>query len=124
VEVLDMGYSDHLAQYVCMKPFQVQKGKKMMYIRQFTNSNMDYFKYLISDEKWTEAIESYEPNNSFMLFKNILIYYSNIAFPVKKNVVKANNIIQRWITKGLIVSRNKLRILRMMKECNVYLGNI
>ena len=119
-----MGYSDHLAQYVCMKPFQVQEGQKMMYIRQFTNSNMDYFKYLICDEKWTEAIESYEPNNSFMLFKNILIYYSNIAFPVKKNVVKANNIIQRWITKGLIVSRNKLRILRMMKECNVYLGNI
>ena len=85
-----MGYSDHLAQYVCMKPFQVQNGQKMMYtrIRQFTNSNMDYFKYLISDEKWTEAIESYEPNNSFMLFTNIFIYYSNIAFPVKKNVDK------------------------------------
>ena len=28
VEVLDMGYSDHLAQYVCMKPFQVQEGQK------------------------------------------------------------------------------------------------
>ena len=107
-----MGYSDHLAQYVCMKPFQVQEGQKMMYIRQFTNSNMHYFKYLICDEKWTEATELYEPNNSFILFINICIYYFNIAFRVKKNEVKANNIIQRWITKGLIVSRNKLRILQ------------
>jgi len=51
VEVLDMGYSDHLAQYVCMKAFQVQEGPKMMYNRQFTNTNMDYFKYLMWDKK-------------------------------------------------------------------------
>jgi len=31
VEVLDMGYSDHSAQYVCMKVNKVQEGPKMMY---------------------------------------------------------------------------------------------
>jgi len=83
---------------------------------------MDYFKYLICDEKWTEAIESYEPNNSFTLLINIFIYHFNIAFPVKKNEVKANNIIQRWITKGLIVSRNKLQILRKIKRTQCLSG--
>jgi len=122
VEVLDMGYCDHLAQYVCMKAFQKQEGPKMMYNRQFTNTNMDYFKYLMWDEKWSETMESYEPNKSFMLFMNTFIYYFNIAFPINKNEVKSNYIIQRWIIKGLIVSRNKLRILRKIKRKQCLFG--
>jgi hypothetical protein len=115
VEVLDMGYSDHLAQYVCMKSSQVQKEPNMMYKRHFTSRNVDYFKYLMCEEKWTEAIESYELNSCFLSFINTFSYYFNVAFPVKKHEVKANYIAQRWITKGLIVSRNKLRILRKIK---------
>ena len=87
----------------------------MLYKRQFSNMNMDYFKYLMCDEKWIEAIESHELNGSFMSFINTFIYYFNVAFPVKKQEVKANGIVQRWITKGLIVSRNKLRIHRKLK---------
>ena len=111
VEVKDMGYFDHLAQYVCMKSSQIQYVPIMMYKRHFSNMNMDYFKYLMCDKKWIEAIESHELNGSFMSFINTFIYYFNVAFPVKKHEVKANGILQRWITKGLIVSRNKLRIL-------------
>jgi len=116
VEVLDMGYSDHLGQYVCMKSVQEQMGPIRMYKRQFTNMNTDYFKYLICDEKWIETIESDYPNSSFMLFKNTFIYYFDVAFPVKKIKAKTNYITQRWNTKGLIVSRNKLRILRKIKR--------
>jgi len=116
VEMLDMGYSDHLAQYVCMKSFQVKEGPKMMYNRQFTNTNMDYFKYLMWDEKWSETMECYEPNNPFMLFMNTFIYYFNIAIPIKKNEVKSTCVAQRWITKDPIVSRNKLRILCKIKR--------
>jgi hypothetical protein len=116
VEVLDMGYSDHLAQYVCMKSSQVQKGPNMMYERLFTSMNVDYFKHLMCDKKWTETIESYELNSCFLSFINTFSYYFNVAFPVKKYEVKANYIAQRWITKGLIVSRNKLCILRKIKR--------
>ena len=84
VEVKDMGYSDHLAEYVCMKSSQVQNVPIMLYKRQFSNMNMDYFKYLMCDEKWIEAIESHELNGSFMSFINTFIYYFNVAFPVKK----------------------------------------
>ena len=50
-----------------------------------------------------------------MLFMNTFTYYFNIAFPIE-NEVKSKYIVQRWVTKGLIVSRNKLRILRKIKR--------
>jgi hypothetical protein len=40
-------------------------------------------------------------------------YYFNIAFPVKATYVK-ESIVNKWITKGIIVSRNRLRLL-----CNI-----
>jgi hypothetical protein len=116
VEVLDMGYSDHLAQYVCMKLHKAQEGPKRMYKRQFTNTNADYFKHLMNDEKWMEVFESDDPNSSFMTFINIFIYYFNVAFPVKKVEIRVNYMTHRWITKGLTVSRNKLRTLREIKR--------
>ena len=40
-------------------------------------------------------------------------YYFNIAFPVKVTYVKEST-VNKWITKGIIVSRNRLRLL-----CNI-----
>jgi len=37
-------------------------------------------------------------------------YYFNTAFPVKESIVN------KWITKGIIVSRNKLRLLYNIKR--------
>jgi hypothetical protein len=116
VEVLDMGYSDHLAQYVCMKLHKAQEGPNRIYKRQFTNTNVEYLKHLLYDEKWMEVVESDEPNSSFMSFINIFTYYFNVAFPVEIVEARANHRTQRWITKGLIVSRNKLRTLREIKR--------
>jgi hypothetical protein len=88
VEVLDMGYSDHLAQYVCMKPCHEPNESTMMYNRQFTNLNIDYFQFLICDEKWTETSELQEPNSSFRSFLNTFTHYFNVAFPMKKHKIK------------------------------------
>jgi hypothetical protein len=40
-------------------------------------------------------------------------YYFNIAFPVKATHVK-ESVVNKWITKGITVSRNRLRLL-----CNI-----
>jgi len=115
-EVLDMGYSDRLAQYVGMKVNKVQEGPIMMYKRQFTSTNMDHFRYVMYEEKWKEVVKANELNISFVLFMNIFMHYFNVAFPVNKVKIKMNYMVQRWITKGLIVSRNKLCILRKIKR--------
>lgn len=56
-----------------------------MYNRQYTDMNIDYFKYPIQDEIWSETIESQELNSSFTSFLNTFIYYFNVAFP-KRNI--------------------------------------
>jgi hypothetical protein len=42
-------------------------------------------------------------------------YHFNIAFPVKAMYVK-ESIVNKWITKGIIVSRTRLRLLYNMRR--------
>jgi len=73
------------------------------------------FKYLIQEETWNEVLKCNEPNNSFKQFMNTFTYYFNTAFPIK--VKFENNFTEnKWITKGLIISRNKLRLLHNIKR--------
>jgi len=58
---------------------------------------------------------SSEPNISFNIFMDTFRYYFNTAFPIKATYVK-ESIVNKWITKGIIVSRNKLRLLYNMKD--------
>jgi len=37
---------------------------------------------------------------------DIFCYYFNIEFPVKVTYIK-ESVVNKWITKGIIVSRNK-----------------
>ena len=102
IEILDMGYSDHLAQFLCMKSKKLPKGPLRTYTRHFTDNKVEEFKYLIQEETWNEVLECNEPNNSFKQFMNTFTYYFNTAFSIK--VKFENNFTEnKWITKGLII---------------------
>ena len=58
---------------------------------------------------------SNEPNTSFNIFVDTFRYYFNIAFPIKATYVK-ESVVNKWITKGIVVSRNKLRLLYNIKR--------
>jgi len=58
---------------------------------------------------------SNEPNTSFNIFMDTFRYYFNIAFPIKATYVK-ESVVNKWITKGIVVSRNKLRLLYNIKR--------
>jgi hypothetical protein len=58
---------------------------------------------------------SNEPNTSFNIFMDTFRYYFNIAFPVRAIYVK-ESIVNKWITKGITVSRNKLRLFNNIKR--------
>jgi len=70
---------------------------------------------LLQKEKRDEVSASSEPNISFNIFTDTFRYCFNIAFPVKVTYVK-ESIVNKWITKGIIVSRNKPRILHNIKD--------
>jgi len=70
---------------------------------------------LLQKEKWDEVSASNEPNTSFNIFMDTFCYYFNIVFPIKVTYVK-ESIVNKWITKGIIVSRNRLRLLYNIKR--------
>jgi hypothetical protein len=116
---LDLGYSDYLAQLLYIKLKNLLKGPITTYKRFFTGKNVEQFQYLLQIEKWDEVSASNEPNTSFNIFTDTFRYYFNIdtfryyfniAFPVKATYVK-ESIVNKWITKGIIVSKNRLRLL-------------
>jgi len=106
---LDLGYSDHLAQLLHIKSKTLLKGPITTYKRFFMDKNVEEFQYLLQKEKLDEVFASIETNTSFNNFMDTFCYYLNIAFPVKATYVK-ESIVNKWITKGIIVSRNRLRL--------------
>ena len=79
------------------------------------DKNVEEFQYLLQKEKWDEVYASIEPNTSFNIFMDIFCCYFNIEFPVKVTYIK-ESVVNKWITKGIIVSQNKQRLLYNIKR--------
>jgi hypothetical protein len=90
----------------------------------FTDKNVEEFQYLLQKEKWDEVSASNEPNTSFNIFMDTFRYYFNIVFHIEVTYVK-ESIVNKWITKGIIVSRHKLRLLDNIKRStNLPMGSL
>ena len=68
------------------------------------------FSIYFKTQKWDEVSASNEPNISLNIFMDTFRYYCTIVFPLKATYVK-KSIVNKWITKGIIVSRIKLRLI-------------
>jgi hypothetical protein len=112
---IDLGYSDHLAQLLYIKTKDVQNETIGTYKRHFKEENVKGFQYLLQSENWSEVLAAKEVNVSFNIFMDIVSYYFNTAFPLKVTYNK-DPIVKKWITKGIMVSRNKLRVLNNIKR--------
>jgi len=85
------------------------------YKRHFKEENVEEFQYLLQRENWSEVLTSDETHVSFNIFMDIISYYFNIAFPLKVTYIKGTT-VKKWITKGIMISRNKLRALNNIKR--------
>jgi hypothetical protein len=69
---------------------------------------------LLSNESWNEVFNHSDVNPSLKAFLDIFLYCFDIAFPHKR--VKLREVInKRWLSKGLIVSSNRMHILNNLK---------
>jgi len=105
----NLGYSDHLVQLLYIKARDPIESPISRYKRLFTEKNTEEFQYSLHKENWNEVTTLGEPNSSFNIFMDTFRYYFNTAFPLKTTHVN-NSMINTWITKGIIKSRNKLRL--------------
>jgi len=112
--VVDLGFSDHLAQIVKIKTGKGNRRTKIVVRRQLTNHGIEELKNLLSNESWNEVFNHSDVNSSLKAFFYIFLYYFGIAFPYKR--VKLKEIVnKRWLSKGLIVSSKRMQILNNQK---------
>ena len=105
--VIDLGFSDHLAQIVRIN---IGKGSrtKIVVRRQVTNKSTEELKNLLSKESWNEVFNHSDVNSTFKAFLDIFLCCFDIGFPYKS--IKLREIInKRWFSKGLIVSSKRCK---------------
>jgi hypothetical protein len=84
--------------------------------------NVEEFQYLLQKEKWIEVFAPDEPNTSFNIFMNTFRYYFNTAFPLTVTYTKVPT-VNKWMAKGIAVSRNKLSLLNNKKDLQTFPWN-
>jgi len=106
----DLGYSDHFAQLTYIIVNKPIVGPKIIKKRQFSDIAIKEFIYYLQTESWDQVLLQEEVNETFNAFMATFMYYFNILFPINTCYLNNNNNKNKWMTKGLIFSKNKLRI--------------
>ena len=105
-----MQFLQFRAQEHNLKSIKVDKpvlGPNSIKKRQFLDKAIKEFIYLLQKESWDQVMLLEDVNKSFDAFMIMFMYYFNALFPIKTFYLNNNN-KNKWMTKGLIVSRNKL----------------
>ena len=113
--VVDLGFSDHLAQIVRINIGKGNRRTKIVVRRQLTNNGIEEFKKLLSIESWNEVFNHSDVNACLKAFLDVFLYCFDIAFPCKR-VKLRGRINKRWLSKGLKVSSKRMQILNNLKR--------
>jgi hypothetical protein len=114
VTVIDLGLSDHLAQIIRIHSEKRINTIKIIVKRHFTNHSIEEFITLLSQESWVEVVNQSDVNASLYAFLLIFLHCFNIAFPYKR-VKLRERVNKRWLSKGLITSSNRIKVLNNLK---------
>jgi hypothetical protein len=101
-EIVNMGFSDHLAQILWVYIDERNKESKKVLRRKFSKENIVIFIVMLNNELWKEIYLGKNDNELYQLFINKFLYYFTRAFPWKlvKKRDKRNNL---WISRGIKV---------------------
>jgi hypothetical protein len=112
--VIDLGLSDHIAQIMRIHSEKGNNTTKIIVERQFTNHRVEEFINLLSQESWDEVVNHSDVNASLYAFLFTFLRCFNIAFPYKR-VKLRERVNKRWLSKGLITSSNRMKVLNNLK---------
>jgi hypothetical protein len=98
-----------------MKVDKPVQGPKTIQKRQFSHNAIKEFIHFLQKESWHNVLMLEDVNKSFNALKITFMYHFNALFPTKTFYLNKNK-NNKWMTKGLIVSRNKLRFLNGLKR--------
>jgi exonuclease III len=104
--VLDLGYSDHLAQILHIKVDRHKQGLVQTRKRLFTKENIEEFKCLLQNELWQETFSNSDVSTTFNACMDTIHHHFDEAFPLK-TVYLSNLMRKKWITQGIRTSSKK-----------------
>jgi hypothetical protein len=113
--IVELGLSDHQAQMLPVLNKTQSRTNQRTLKRQFNDSNISEFKYLLSKETWQDVFTETEVNAKFEVFMNTFMYSFDIAFPLKL-VHEKKRLINGWITQGIKKSSKKIKLLNMLNK--------
>ena len=111
----DLGYSDHLAQIMYPKVGTLTLHPTAVQKRQFTNTAVEGFIYFLQQETWDEVLSTEDVNLAYSAFMTTYMHHFNARFPAKTCHLPGNKKV-KWVMKGLIVSKNRMRFLNGLKR--------
>ena len=120
---LNTGVSDHNAVLVNIhlpNDVKTYKAKReTVWRRNYSKDNINYFKFLLSKEKWYDVLGEHNINKKVQVFMDTVAYNFNIAFPLRSVRIKTNKVSPKsWITKGIITSCRRKRLLLNISKTN------
>jgi hypothetical protein len=101
--------SDHFFTFVLPRTGQTNKqNHRTLLTRDFSNQNMLEFRTALGDTDWTNVSNKLTVDEAYEEFWNIYKETYNTKFPLKRVKLNKNiHKIQNFMTKGLMVSRNR-----------------
>jgi hypothetical protein len=119
IKILDMGYSDHVAQFSFIKSKKLPKGPITTYTRYFTDHDVEEFKYLMHEETWNEVLEYNKPNTSFKLWNTYFAYFQS---QLRYGIIFWGG--ARESKKILHIQKKEIRLLKGFKNVNLVNRNL
>jgi hypothetical protein len=103
--VLDLGYSDHLAQILEINITISAHNKYAHMSRNIDEYSLLNFNYNLSFELWKDVFDENDASIAFQNFLNVFIKYFYNCFPISSTRLHTNN--KAWITSSI---KTKCRI--------------
>lgn len=103
------GLSDHSSQILSLDLPIVSKSRSFIKCRLYSENNFNMFVQYVSRENWLDVYSAKNINDGFDAFVGNLVHYIDVCFPFVS--VKSVNNKKSWITSGIKVSAQKLKLL-------------
>lgn len=108
-QIFQNGLSDHTAQMLCCDIPTVYQTSNNKVVRLFSGNNYQNFIHHVSRENWLNVYSATTVSEGFKAFTSNFDYYIEISFPFTTVTENCNK--KSWITRGIKISCQKLKLL-------------
>jgi len=115
-KILISSISDHFPiAYLCDEARGGGGGQRTIIIRDFSEDNIAKFKNLLSQLQWGDVISEKDCSKSYDIFlETFLTFYNSYFPPIERNFNKNFHKKEKWVSKGILISRtNKLTLQKV-----------